>query len=163
MPTDLAAFNTADAARVRPLLTACLAVPRWVDTLLAGRPYPDLAALFAAADQVTPLMPGEIRDAMSAHPRIGEKPAKNGDAAEWSRSEQSGVDDAAAEAFAGANAEYKARFGHVYLVCANGRDGEELLTDLVHRLRNDPETELRKAGEELAKIGRLRLEKAVTS
>ncbi|WP_439377784.1 2-oxo-4-hydroxy-4-carboxy-5-ureidoimidazoline decarboxylase [Amycolatopsis lexingtonensis] len=147
----LTEFNTTD---VRPLLTECLAVPRWVDAVLAGRPYADLDALKAAAD--LPLSSEEIRQAMAAHPRIGEKPAGG-----FARSEQSGVDNA--EDFAAANAEYEAKFGHVYLVCASGRSGEELLEILRTRLDNDPATELAVAGRELLKIAELRLAKAVTA
>lgn len=144
-------FNTTD---VRPLLTECLAVPRWVDAVLAGRPYADVDALKAAAD--LPLTSDEIRQAMAAHPRIGEKPASG-----WARAEQSGVDNA--DAFAAANAGYEAKFGHVYLVCASGRSGEELLKILRERLNNDPATELAVAGRELLKIAELRLAKAVTA
>ncbi|MEU5258075.1 2-oxo-4-hydroxy-4-carboxy-5-ureidoimidazoline decarboxylase [Amycolatopsis sp. NPDC021455] len=147
----LTEFNTTD---VRPLLTECLAVPRWVDAVLAGRPYADVDAVKAAAD--LPLTSDEIRQAMAAHPRIGEKPASG-----WARSEQSGVDNA--DAFAAANAEYEAKFGHVYLVCASGRSGDELLKILRERLDNDPATELAVAGRELLKIAELRLAKAVTA
>ncbi|WP_158888939.1 2-oxo-4-hydroxy-4-carboxy-5-ureidoimidazoline decarboxylase [Amycolatopsis anabasis] len=163
MPLDLDEFNRTDPERVRALLTACLDVPRWVDAVLAGRPYPDLEAVFLAAKAATPLLPEEIRRAMDAHPRIGEKPAKDDTGARWSRSEQSGVDDSAAAEFRAANAAYEERFGHVYLVCASGRSGGELLADLRARLANDPETELAVAGSELAKIAQLRLEKAVTA
>ena len=157
MPT-LAEFNQSD---VRDLLTTCLAVPRWVDAVLAGRPYVDVNALLTASDAATPLLPDEVHAAMAAHPRIGEKASGSSTSASWSRSEQSGVDDSTATAFAAANAEYEQRFGHVYLVCASGRDGEELLDDLRGRLGNDAETELEVAGRELAKIAKLRLEKAV--
>ena len=150
-PVLLTDFNTTD---VRALLTECLAVPRWVDAVLTGRPYADLDALKAAAN--LPLTSDEIRQAMAAHPRIGEKPASG-----WARSEQSGVDNA--DAFAAANAGYEAKFGHVYLVCANGRSGEELLKILRERLDNDPATELAVAGRELLKIAELRLAKAVTA
>ncbi|MET8994263.1 2-oxo-4-hydroxy-4-carboxy-5-ureidoimidazoline decarboxylase [Amycolatopsis sp. NPDC004169] len=150
----LTEFNTADTTDVRPLLTECLAVPRWADAVLAGRPYADLDALQAAAD--LPLSSDEIRQAMAAHPRIGEKPAGG-----WARSEQSGVDNA--DAFTAANAEYEAKFGHVYLVCASGRSGDELLKILRERLGNDPATELAIAGRELVKIASLRLAKAVTA
>jgi 2-oxo-4-hydroxy-4-carboxy-5-ureidoimidazoline decarboxylase len=156
----LAEFNHSD---VRETLTTCLAVPRWVDALLDGRPYADLGALLAASDAATPLLPGEVRAAMAAHPRIGEKASGGSTGASWSRSEQSGVDDSTAVRFAAANAEYEQRFGHVYLVCASGRSGEELLTDLSGRLGNDPDTELAIAGGELAKIAKLRLQKAVTA
>jgi len=158
VPLALAGFNTADPAELRPVLTACLAVPRWVDTILAGRPYDDLAALRLAAR--IPLSSAEVRDAIAAHPRIGEQPKTEGTEAEWSRSEQSGVDNA--DAFTKANREYEAKFGHVYLVCASGRSGDELLDDLNRRLDNDSATELGVAGDELLKIAELRLTKAVT-
>jgi 2-oxo-4-hydroxy-4-carboxy-5-ureidoimidazoline decarboxylase len=159
VPLTLTDFNTADAGDVRPALTACLAVPRWVDAMLANRPYASRDALQAAAE--LPLSSDEIRQAMAAHPRIGEKPTQQGSEGEWSRSEQSGVDNA--DAFAAANAEYEAKFGHVYLVCASGRSGEELLKILRDRLDNNPATELAVAGRELLKIARLRLAKAVTA
>jgi 2-oxo-4-hydroxy-4-carboxy-5-ureidoimidazoline decarboxylase len=159
VPLTLTGFNAAEAEDVRPVLAACLAVPRWGDALLAGRPYADLDALRAAAD--LPLSSDEIRQAMAAHPRIGEKPVQDSTEAGWSRSEQSGVDNAGD--FAAANARYEATFGHVYLVCAGGRSGEELLKVLRERLGNDPATELAVAGRELLKIAGLRLAKAVTA
>ncbi|WP_326569316.1 2-oxo-4-hydroxy-4-carboxy-5-ureidoimidazoline decarboxylase [Amycolatopsis rhabdoformis] len=159
MPLALADFNTADAAQVRPALTACLAVPRWVDAVLAGRPYADLEAVVTASEKATPLGRDEVREAIAAHPRIGEKPTSTGADADWSRSEQSGVDNA--DEFAAANAEYEKHFGHVFLVCAGGRSGAELLANLRSRLGNDPETELDVAGAELAKIAALRLRKAI--
>src|SRR3569833_813231 len=101
VPLTLTAFSAADADDVRPALTACLAVPRWVDAILEHRPYADIDALKAAAD--LPLTTDEIRQAMAAHPRIGEKPRQKGTEGEWSRSEQSGVDNA--DALAAANGE----------------------------------------------------------
>lgn len=161
MPLTLTEFNQAPAQDVRPILAACLDVPRWVESLLARRPYADSAALLAASEALSPLHPEEIRQAMAAHTRIGEKAAGKSTEAGWSRSEQSGVDDSAAHEFAAANAEYEARFGHVFLVCASGRSGAELLDNLRSRLSNDPETELEVAGRELAEIAALRLKKAV--
>ncbi|MBK1786791.1 2-oxo-4-hydroxy-4-carboxy-5-ureidoimidazoline decarboxylase [Prauserella cavernicola] len=151
----LTEFNSADPDRLRPLLTDCLAVPRWAEHVLSGRPYAGRDELLAATSLT--LRPDEIHAAMAAHPRIGEKPASG-----TSRTEQSGVDDEAARRFRAANAEYERRFGHVYLVCASGRTGDELLAILRQRLGNDPETELAIAGEELVEIARLRLDKAVT-
>ncbi len=145
------------------MLTACLDVSRWVETLLARRPFGEPAALLAASEALTPLRPEEVRQAMAAHPRIGEKAGGESTEAGWSRSEQSGVDGSAARGFAAANAEYEATFGHVFLVCASGRSGAELLENLRSRLSNDPGKELEVAGRELAKIAALRLEKAVTA
>ena len=60
---------------------------------------------------------------------------------------------------AAGNAEYEARFGHVFLISAAGRDAPEILAALTERLGNDPATELRVAAEEQRRITRLRLER----
>ncbi|GAB2989346.1 2-oxo-4-hydroxy-4-carboxy-5-ureidoimidazoline decarboxylase [Amycolatopsis acidiphila] len=153
MSLDLAGFNTAPSSQLQPLLTECLDVPRWTAQVLSGRPYADFAAVQARAEIV--LEPREIRRAMAAHPRIGEK------ATGASKTEQSGVDSSAVEKFRAANAEYEQRFGHVFLVCASGRSGAELLANLRERMANDPDAELAVAGRELVEIALLRLGKLV--
>jgi 2-oxo-4-hydroxy-4-carboxy-5-ureidoimidazoline decarboxylase len=60
-----------------------------------------------------------------------------------------------------ANRDYEARFGHVYLVCADGRTGQELLSALRERLGNDPATERAVLRGELSKINRFRLARLV--
>ena len=62
-------------------------------------------------------------------------------------------------ALADGNAEYERRFGHIYLVCATGKSGQELLAILRERLGNDRDTEWKVVAAELAKINRLRLRK----
>ena len=84
----------------------------------------------------------------------------------WSKSEQSVALKAGAatiSALAKANEEYRAKFGYVFLICATGKTSEEILENLLQRLSNDPEDELRIATEEQRKITRLRLEKLLTS
>ena len=158
-------LNTAPADVLRPLLTECLAVPRWVTEVLAGRPYPDLPTLVEHAHRLAAaLSDDEVRAALAGHPRIGERAAGAGAGAAWSRTEQSGVDGAdpdLAERLRAGNRAYEQRFGHLYLVCATGRSGPDLLADLTARLANDPTAELRVVNRELAAIARLRLEKVV--
>ena len=127
--------------------------------VLAERPYASREDLLASAGQIAAeLTSGELHAAMAGHPRIGER--KEGDA--FSRSEQSRVDVALASRLRAANERYEQRFGHIYLVFASGRSGEELLEILEGRLANDPEAELRVVNAELAKITVLRLGKLVT-
>lgn len=57
------------------------------------------------------------------------------------------------------NRAYEERFGHIYIVCATGKSAEELRDIALHRIDNDPETEIRNAAEEQRKIMHLRLEK----
>ena len=140
------------------MLRRCCSSTRWVDRMVAGRPYARDATLFAAAERVWwDLEQEDWLQAFRAHPRIGERGPDG-----WSRAEQTGVDDVGAETrrrLAQGNRVYEGRFGHMYLVCATGRDAAELLTDLESRLRNDATSELRIAAAEQAKITRLRLEK----
>lgn len=72
------------------------------------------------------------------------------------------ADDAVRAEMAAANARYEEKFGYVYLVCASGRSAEELLSILLDRLDNDPETERRVMRSELAKINRLRLDRLLS-
>ncbi len=97
--------------------------------------------------------------ALSAHPRIGERPAGRGADAAASRREQAGVGDDAVLGLnlAEGNQAYEERFGHVYLVRASGRSGEELLGLLRARLDNDEATEHDVVRRELAEITSLRL------
>lgn len=140
-------------------LRRCCGSERWVERMLAARPYGDDAALFELADRVWwDLGREDWLEAFRAHPRIG---ARTADA--WARDEQAGVDGAATATrrrLTEGNRAYEERFGHVYLVCATGRSAADLAADLERRLSNDAAQELRVAAAEQAKITRLRLEKA---
>jgi OHCU decarboxylase len=152
-------FNQlSDEEAAAQLLAVCHS-RRWAKEVAAGRPYADLAALQRAADEVwLGLGPEDWLEAFAAHPRIGEA---GGASADWSRQEQAGVGGATdvRERLARGNADYEARFGHVFLISAAGRDAEQILAALTERLGNDPTTELRVAAEEHRRITRLRLER----
>ena len=153
-------FNRlSEAAAAEELLAVCHS-RRWAERVAAGRPYADLAALQRAADEVwTGLDPEDWLEAIRSHPRIGEG---GGAAPAWSRQEQAGVggvDADVRERLARGNAEYEARFGHVFLISAAGRGAAEILDALQARLGNDPGTELRVAAGEHRRITRLRLER----
>ncbi|MEU5695509.1 2-oxo-4-hydroxy-4-carboxy-5-ureidoimidazoline decarboxylase [Actinosynnema sp. NPDC020468] len=157
-PTDFdTAFDAAPEAVLRPLLTACLAVPRWVDALLAARPHGSPAALVAAADAIA-LSDDEVRAALAGHPRLGEREPGSDPSARWSADEQRDVE--ADDRLAAANRAYEERFGHRYLVCATGMTGADVRADLTARLANPPGVELRVVARELARIAALRLRKA---
>lgn len=143
----------------------CLAVDRWARELAHGRPYATTDELLARADELSAsLTDDEVRQALVDHPRIGQQAAAGSRTAALSTAEQSGVDSVAlADRLAAANAAYEARFGHIYLVCAAGRSGEELLGDLADRMTNDPATELAVVRGELGRIAHLRLAGMITA
>ena len=66
------------------------------------------------------------------------------------------------EAFAESNRAYEDKFGFIFIISANGKLAEEMLSLLTLRLLNDPENEIRIAMEEQNKITRLRLKKLVS-
>lgn len=99
-------------------------------------------------------------EAFSSHPRIGGVAANA-----WAKSEQSSViaaDKAVLDALAQGNADYEAKFGHIYIVCATGKSAAAMLDLLKSRLGNDPKTEKRIAAGEQAKITKIRLEKILS-
>ncbi|MEO3804160.1 2-oxo-4-hydroxy-4-carboxy-5-ureidoimidazoline decarboxylase [Nonomuraea sp. B1E8] len=160
--TALDAFNARPPDEAERALLACCACRAFAAKVAALRPYRGLGELLAAADAaVRDLEWSGVLEALSAHPRIGERAAGTGAEAAWSRQEQSGVDDASRAALAEGNRAYEERFGHVYLVCATGLDGAELLARLTSRLRNDEATERDVVRAELAAITRVRLRKLI--
>ncbi len=151
----------------RAALLSCCGSTRWVEEMLAARPYAGDDGLFEAAEAAWGgLDEADWREAFASHPRIGDRrqgsaPASTRSVA-WSRQEQTGASDAAEEtlhSLAQGNQEYEDRLGHVFLICATGRSALEMLEALRRRMTNDPETELQVAAGEQAKITRLRLEK----
>ncbi len=164
-----ARLDAMDEAEARAALTRCCGATRWVEGMLARRPFGSDPALHRAADEVWATMGrDDVLEAFSHHPRIGadldalrEKFAGKGDLG-WSRREQEGIheaDEATLEALRDGNLAYEERFGFLFIVCATGKTAAEMLALLRQRLHNTPEDELRIAAAEQAKIMHLRLEK----
>jgi 2-oxo-4-hydroxy-4-carboxy-5-ureidoimidazoline decarboxylase len=158
-------FNVLSVEDATTLLTGCLGVPRWVDELVAGRPYKTGRALRVRAHEAAGhLTDDELDAALSRHPRIGEPPLASGtatDEADFSRSEQAGVADAHTRRLRDVNAAYESRFGHVFLVRAAGRSGPEILAEAERRLAHDAVTEREETVTALRDIALLRLAQVV--
>jgi 2-oxo-4-hydroxy-4-carboxy-5-ureidoimidazoline decarboxylase len=152
-------LNLEEPAAAEHDLLACCASRRWADEMLARRPYHDLAQLRGVSEQVLrALQWADVEQALAAHPRIGERAGGGSQEAAWSRDEQAGATPN--EDLVAGNVVYEERFGHVFLICATGLSGEEMLTALRQRLGHDPDTERDVVREELRKIVDLRLGKA---
>ena len=163
-------LNRASPSEARTMLLDCCGSQAWVEHMLSRVPFPDTASMLDTADQVwAALTPDDWLEAFRHHPAIGAKRGKkvqSATARRWSQNEQSVAQKAGAATLselAKANEEYRAKFGHVFLICATGKTSEEILSNLRWRLPNNPEQELRVAAEEQRKINRLRLEKLFTS
>lgn len=154
-------FNALPDDEAAAALRACVGIESWVQVLAGGRPYDDAGPLLRTARALARTWtPAEVEGALADHPRIGERPAGAGTAADHSRREQGGVDladNALAERLRAGNLAYEERFGRIYLVRAQGRTGDELAALLEQRLGNDPATELAVTTGQLAEIAELRL------
>lgn len=153
----LSEFNAAPADAATLGVLSCCESKALATAVTGGRPYRDAAAVYIAIDTAFEALTwDDILEAMNAHPRIGER------AGGISAAEQAGASAAGAavrRALAAGNIAYEERFGHVFLICASGLSGEQMLDALKARLDNTPLTERAVIREELRKITRLRMTK----
>ena len=144
-------------------LYACLANRRWAAEVASGRPYSHPESfLETARAALNGLTDDDWVAAFEAHPPIGER---GGGAPDSSDREQSRAMQSAAETLAtlaSENRQYAQKFGHVFLIRASGRSGEEILSELRRRMKNDPAVELAEARRELTHIATDRLLRLVS-
>ncbi len=160
-------LDTAAEDDVRAAFSRCCGARRWVEGMVAARPFASWAHLLGTAEHIWwHLGDGDWREAFDHHPRIGASIGtlreKFANTAAWSSGEQSKVaqaSEATLRALADGNRDYEARFGHIFIVCATGLTAETMLAHLRRRLPNAPDNELRIAAGEQAKITALRLAK----
>jgi 2-oxo-4-hydroxy-4-carboxy-5-ureidoimidazoline decarboxylase len=144
----------------------CCGSKAWANGMAERRPFSEEATLLAASDEIwRNLAEADWMNAFRSHPRIGESRAPQSaptQSATWSKQEQQDVTaagDAVKIELAEANREYERRFGHIFIVCATGKSGPEILEILRRRLENDKQTELREAAEQQRQIMHIRLRK----
>jgi 2-oxo-4-hydroxy-4-carboxy-5-ureidoimidazoline decarboxylase len=156
-PATLGSFNAAPAQDAERAVLACCASKAFAEAIASGRPYPDPAALLIAVDaKFEALSWDDIVESMNEHPRIGDRVAGSG----VSAAEQSGAtaaSDRVRQGLAEGNLAYEKRFGHIFLICASGLTGQEMLAQLRARLGNDRDAERTVVRAELSKITRLRM------
>jgi OHCU decarboxylase len=150
-------------------LLKCCGSRTWARQMLAARPYSNLEELITDADRLWwSLNSKDWLEAFHSHPKIGETKAAAPTAAEaqkWSEDEQSRIRNSAQHTLAvlaELNRAYEEKFGYIFIVCASGKDSDEMLAILRDRLANNPDEEFCIAAAEQAKITQLRLKKLLT-
>ncbi|MEU5423208.1 2-oxo-4-hydroxy-4-carboxy-5-ureidoimidazoline decarboxylase [Streptomyces sp. NPDC020667] len=148
-------LNSAVPGAAEAALLACCGSRRWARQLVAGRPYPDLAALLRAADRAAHVLaPADLAEALADE--RGPYPA-------LVRRAGPGISagSAALAALTRGQAAYEHRFGHVFVLCLDGcRPAEALdraLAALRSRLEGTVEEEAAATAVELARLARGRL------
>lgn len=168
MTVSLEELNALPAKDAAELLHSCCGAAAWVSAMVARRPYKSEQELLDAADNAwKSATRNDWREAFEHHPRIGENQSTVQQAArarDWALIEQSRARLASSsvhDQMSLVNRAYEKKFGYIYVVFATGKTARELLDMARQRLKNDPETEIRVAGEEQRKITQLRLKKLI--
>lgn len=160
-PPGLSRFNDLGEREALAALHEACASTEWARRLLAARPYATPEDLYTASDAaMAELTPADLAEAMAGHPPIGRP--KPGDPT--SAREQRGMAGASEELKAemlDLNLAYQEKFGHVFLICATGRTGEQMRDAVKERIGNSPEQEREIVRTELGKINRIRLARLV--
>ena len=159
-------WNGLSGGEAEKEILPCCGSRVWARGMAARRPFANEASLLASSDE-TWLKLGEAdwMEAFQSHPRIGESRAEQGGdarAAEWSAHEQSDAKAAGEDvksALAECNREYERSFGRIFIVCASGKGGAEILQILRKRLHNNPQAELQESAEQQRQITQIRLKK----
>ena len=158
---DIADFNAMSELQAQAALTRCCGSRRWVQGMMARRPFASFAALFAASDEVWwSLDRSDWLEAFNHHLQIGEWfSGKNG----FSNYPAEPVSDVILEGLARGNHAYHKKFGYTFVIKKAGQLAADLLTQLQKRLRHNPETEILIAADQNKQIMTDRLMRWVTS
>ncbi|WP_419248754.1 2-oxo-4-hydroxy-4-carboxy-5-ureidoimidazoline decarboxylase [Streptomyces melanogenes] len=146
-------FNHAPEAAAEAVLLACCASRRWALRVAAHRPYPDLDALLAAADEASyDLAHDDLTEALADERSPGLDPT---------------APSAAHTALRAAHAAYESRFGHAFVICLAGRRPTEHLNEMLGgirvRMTNEQDEERAIAADELRRLARARLAHLLTN
>jgi len=166
MTITVAQLDTMPETEAAFKLATCCGSSKWVAEMVRRRPFQTCDEVLRVADEIADTLDGDDwLEAFAHHPKIGEGKARASvapTAAEWSAGEQAAVgrvSGAVRDTLTAANMEYEKKFGFIFIIRANGRSADDILSALLARLGNTSEEEMAIAAQEQRKITRLRLEK----
>jgi 2-oxo-4-hydroxy-4-carboxy-5-ureidoimidazoline decarboxylase len=169
MNAGLDRINLALAREAESMFRVCCSSAEWASRMTSSRPFKSEAELMQkAADIWNNLQVSDWLEAFAAHPKIGDTKTTSSQqkqSALWSAGEQSGVISAGEllrHELAEANRKYVDKFGFIFIVCATGKSGAEMLDICQTRLGNDRDTEIANAAAEQQKITEIRLKKLLS-
>lgn len=165
---SLKEFNHLTEPDAVKVLAQCCSATKWVNLMVAGRPFPTIAALKEAAQNVwANLKEEDYLEAFEGHPKIGDinslrtKYASTKALAVGEQSSVGDADETTLHALAEGNKAYAQRNGFIFIVFATGKSALQILALLQTRLKNSRAQEVAIAAGEQAKITALRIEKLI--
>lgn len=162
----LAELNKLDTPGLKDELAKCCGSARWIEGMIAARPFIDKDDLFEKSDSAwEDCNEEDFLEAFSHHPKIGDVESikkRYASTAHWAEGEQSGIKGSEPEvlaALAECNKLYEEKFGYIFIINASEKSAEEILGSLRWRLLNTKEDEIQIAAKEQNEITKIRLEK----
>lgn len=166
---NLAQINAMDAAAFTAAVGFAFEHSPWIARAAwEARPFGTVEELHAAMVDVVQTAPEDRRVALiAAHPDLAGRLAREGRLTPSSAGEQrsAGLDRLTADEiarFETLNANYRARFGFPFVICAREHTKDTILAALEVRCGNDRQTEISTALREIAKIAHFRLSEAIS-
>ena len=145
---------------------SCCASRCWAKRIVQQRPYSSVAHLYESAAQTwQALEKQDLLEAFAGHPELGDDKSlakKFATTKQWAKNEHAGLNQASSDIISGlvkGNREYRARFGYIFIFCATGKSGREMLEALHKRIDNSAESELAIAAVQNHMITEIRMEK----
>lgn len=164
----VARLNSLSEEEAGSNLQRCCGSSRWVQQMIARRPFQSDEELFRIADELwQSLSESDWKEAFAHHPKIGDVESirkRFGATGQWASGEQAGVQTATEEVLRGLaeeNRRYEEKFDYIFIVCATGKSAGEMLNLLKERMNNNGSTEIKVAAAEQMKITRIRLAKVL--
>ncbi|KAM7250144.1 hypothetical protein ACFE04_022027 [Oxalis oulophora] len=147
----------------------CCGSSQFAKQMSLASPFPSLPNAISAARDIwfNKVDVNGWLEAFASHPQIGNTPStkinKTQTSAQWSKVEQSTAlataTSSTLEELSEWNAQYRQKFGFIFIICASGRSSHEILAELKKRYLNRPIVEFEIAAQEQMKITELRLAK----
>jgi 2-oxo-4-hydroxy-4-carboxy-5-ureidoimidazoline decarboxylase len=154
----LEAFNALPERKAVHALYECCNSYVLARDLAGGRPYADHEALFRRADALLFALPEQAIDQiLDTCPDVGRRPKSN-----KSHAEQCAVwddDPALMDELRAAGRRYRDEYGFAFVMFVDGQCANDVLAAIEDRMHHEVEMERKILRNELAKIGRSRLER----
>ena len=154
-------WNELPAEEADKMLFSCCGSNRWVKELMPGFPFQSEEKWVEDAIRIWYEVCTETDwiESFGHHPKIGDLSSLK---EKFAGTEQAGVAKATEELLRKlslSNAEYEARNGFIFIICATGKSAGEMLDLLQDRLQNSREEEISIAAGEQMKITLIRIQK----
>ncbi|MFT6905169.1 MAG: 2-oxo-4-hydroxy-4-carboxy-5-ureidoimidazoline decarboxylase [Oleiphilaceae bacterium] len=166
MNLNITELNALPNKEAEQAFLQCCTASCWVRAMVDNRPFTTLKNLQALALQHwTDMAEKDFLEAFEGHPKIGDLNSlrtKYANTKALASGEQGAVNSAnelTLKALTEGNRRYETKNGFIFIVCATGKNADEMLTLLTSRLKNDRATELKIAAEQQSLITAIRITK----